>query len=291
MERLDLHTALWGWWLLVPGFVLALCVFGKLRWRWRLISMAAVFSMILAAITAAMLPVSWNTFHVVMVGWDEPQPSGGDHCRNLYLESERGSVQLSFAVTEFSHRPSAGPAAIYVRRERSQNIGDYLLQEREFSITPSDFIEKTLGFQICWAPNQPGRIRGVTDFSLYSVTVPHWFVLALCAVCPAFWFRCFRRTRRRRYRLAHGLCPTCGYDLRVQKSGQAGDKCPECGTPLPPTPHPANATAANATPPVANATPLSAAATPAKEIPSALANPTPTGPAASPAAQSPPSPP
>ena len=34
-------------------------------------------------------------------------------------------------------------------------------------------------------------------------------------------------THRHRYRVRHGLCPTCSYDLRAHKPG---DKCPECGT-------------------------------------------------------------
>ena len=39
--------------------------------------------------------------------------------------------------------------------------------------------------------------------------------------------------RRRHKRAARGLCQSCGYDLRVHR---AGDKCPECGTPIPPRP-------------------------------------------------------
>ena len=41
------------------------------------------------------------------------------------------------------------------------------------------------------------------------------------AVLPTIWL--FRKLRSRR-RLAAGLCPVCGYDLRATP-----DRCPECG--------------------------------------------------------------
>jgi hypothetical protein len=55
------------------------------------------------------------------------------------------------------------------------------------------------------------------------VLVPYWVVLTLTAACPTAWL-----VRRRRRRLARGLCPTCGYDLRAHAPGE---RCPECGTP------------------------------------------------------------
>ena len=54
-----------------------------------------------------------------------------------------------------------------------------------------------------------------------TLSVPHWFVIAGSGVLPALWFR---RRRRTRYRLRHGLCPSCGYDLRASPG-----RCPECG--------------------------------------------------------------
>jgi predicted Zn-ribbon and HTH transcriptional regulator len=49
--------------------------------------------------------------------------------------------------------------------------------------------------------------------------------------------KAFRRRRRRRYRLTHGLCLTCGYNL----TGNVSGRCPECGTPAGAEHHPASA--------------------------------------------------
>jgi hypothetical protein len=62
---------------------------------------------------------------------------------------------------------------------------------------------------------RPGLVTG---------TVPCWIPALLTAILPALWIA-RRRTRRRRNRAAHGLCPSCGYDLRATPG-----RCPECGT-------------------------------------------------------------
>jgi hypothetical protein len=61
-------------------------------------------------------------------------------------------------------------------------------------------------------------------------TAPHWMLVLLTAI-PVFiagfhWFR-------ERCRARPGLCRHCGYDLRAH---QPGDRCPECGTAIPPSP-------------------------------------------------------
>jgi hypothetical protein len=58
------------------------------------------------------------------------------------------------------------------------------------------------------------------------VLVPCWLAALACALLPGIWVTRWRRTRNARRRLAAGLCPRCGYDLR----GSPG-RCPECGTP------------------------------------------------------------
>jgi hypothetical protein len=68
----------------------------------------------------------------------------------------------------------------------------------------------------------------ITRAEVTVVAVPHYWLILLTALFPAFLtFRLVRSRHRRRHRLAQGLCPVCAYDLCAHK---AGDKCPECGT-------------------------------------------------------------
>ncbi len=61
------------------------------------------------------------------------------------------------------------------------------------------------------------------------VCIPYSYLAVLSSIMPTIWLLT-RRRRRRKNRLAHGLCLKCGYDLRAH---HPGDECPECGTPIP----------------------------------------------------------
>ncbi len=74
------------------------------------------------------------------------------------------------------------------------------------------------GFSYLYAGASPnGR-------SNWRAFVPYWLPTLASAVLPTAWLI---DARRRKHRLKHGLCLTCGYDLRASK-----DRCPECGTPM-----------------------------------------------------------
>jgi hypothetical protein len=75
------------------------------------------------------------------------------------------------------------------------------------------------------------RISSVFDNPLLGrrsrlITVPYWFLLLAFLIPPFLWTRDFRRSRRREFRRAKGLCLHCGYDLR-----SSAHRCPECGSP------------------------------------------------------------
>jgi hypothetical protein len=61
-----------------------------------------------------------------------------------------------------------------------------------------------------------------------NVIVPHWFVVLIWALLPAWEMRKFcavlATTFRARQRSARGLCGWCGYDMRATPG-----RCPECG--------------------------------------------------------------
>jgi hypothetical protein len=58
----------------------------------------------------------------------------------------------------------------------------------------------------------------------WIVVGPVWLVSAALAIPAAVCVANGRRDRRKRDRLARGLCPSCGYDSRATP-----DRCPECG--------------------------------------------------------------
>lgn len=80
-----------------------------------------------------------------------------------------------------------------------------------------------LGFAYYADADIQGPIRGMHRrlIPYVEVVVPIWPISLIFGIAPSLWLR---RVAIRRYRVTHGLCLTCGYDLRVTP-----DRCPECG--------------------------------------------------------------
>jgi hypothetical protein len=84
-------------------------------------------------------------------------------------------------------------------------------------------------FSLLSRPATPTRVfdQGAF-FSDWQITFPHWAMVLLFSILPAFRCRIWLHQRRAR-RLGH--CPRCGYDLRATPA-----RCPECGAQSPPEP-------------------------------------------------------
>ena len=112
------------------------------------------------------------------------------------------------------------------RRAHETSSGGY------HSVPPGPVLRSRdwLGVNVSRGQGMPGRTMGPTlkvtgSGPYWSVRVPHP-LLALVLTWPVVRY-CLHRLRRRaaRKRLAAGLCPACGYDLRATP-----ERCPECGT-------------------------------------------------------------
>jgi hypothetical protein len=73
-----------------------------------------------------------------------------------------------------------------------------------------------LGFNCSW------HAAWSSHPAFFICSVPYWFLALL------LWYLKRRLLPRRPQ--TPGLCPTCTYDLRAHTPGQ---RCPECGTPIP----------------------------------------------------------
>ena len=71
-----------------------------------------------------------------------------------------------------------------------------------------------------WASRTlPPNIEMIRE--VHVAMIPLWLPAVTFAVAPGRWVCAIRRRRKR---IAAGLCPACGYDLRASPG-----RCPECG--------------------------------------------------------------
>ena len=70
----------------------------------------------------------------------------------------------------------------------------------------------------------PARAPVPVGASFHHWAVPYWLAMGVTAVLPAGFILAGLAGRRRAWRVAHGHCGCCGYDLRATPG-----RCPECG--------------------------------------------------------------
>jgi hypothetical protein len=87
------------------------------------------------------------------------------------------------------------------------------------------------GFDAVWGSSVSSYTAGTSAVRQRAWWISHWVIVAVTAVLPVSrirWLIVQMRwlwNRKRRERLAKGLCPICGYDVRATPAC-----CPECGT-------------------------------------------------------------
>jgi hypothetical protein len=207
----------WEAWLIVFGVVaLLLCI----RWRRVLLRLAPAISLVMTALLVVCLVLSWNDLKSLSFGTSFLEPHEDPWTWDVSLDAERGGIRLAqrtVAYTPQSDQPLWQPAHVHFYRESfAVNYPNGTPEKKR----TWPFVQGRLGFDVYWTIWRPPL--GTNSYIAHrGIIVPQWSLIVLTLILPSVRFR---RFLRRRYRVRHGLCLSCGYDLR----GSVG-KCPECG--------------------------------------------------------------
>lgn len=145
-----------------------------------------------------------------------------DDARNTWtgytFASNRGSLFISKTEQKFWQKGKAWEYAAHLPTSDGFSYRQFPTHENDM-LVGSSF--KRLGFLVVLNDD---TIEADGTFSYPRAFFPHWFIILLTAVWPAWKLR--REIQRRRWP-AKGLCQKWGYDLRASPS-----QCPECGLPV-----------------------------------------------------------
>jgi hypothetical protein len=146
------------------------------------------------------------------------------YCHNLYVGNDRGTS--GYGLNLRSTPGSLECTGITFESEPGRTAAGFnaYLDAQAWApnrIRRREWVRAGFGVQRWQQPpltNAPGP--KYTN-SYFGIALPFWLLALVCGIAPALRWNP-RRLRRRR--LAAGLCPSCGYDLRATP-----ERCPECG--------------------------------------------------------------
>ena len=182
----------------------------------RLYTLASALSLLLCLAAIVLPAASWarggRMFRASVKGF-----ARSDGTRAEYSVECRGSRVGAGSIRNLTPpSPPVSPAWIQSRRI-------FIWQRLGFDV----MLGENVSFNAHWQNAPPASVW--YDAETYFVECPFWIVIGLGLPLPVVWMR--RQLRTRRALRLIGCCKTCGYDLRATP-----DRCPECGTPVLPTP-------------------------------------------------------
>ena len=181
--------------------------------RRRLFTFASALSLLLCAATVALWVRSYR--HVMRLSFER-------HVGRCYLATS-GNGYILWESRLCTSPLKRSPAGLMFGEEDPEPI----VRERLLADWPKSIGPNVAGFAIGRWITLVGPTGDRDEFYRCHVArTPDWAIVLLGAVLPLIWVATRLRQRHDRIR---GRCLTCGYDLRATP-----DRCPECGTPIPP---------------------------------------------------------
>jgi hypothetical protein len=201
--------------------------------RRKLLTIVAALSLVLSAAAAILWVRSYWRADVIAFRAIEAADGGAITHRSRQAVSSSGRLSVAAGTTQHIPTGAVGPRLLVVRASPQSQGWSYGVSPAPFAFPRSTPQFDALGVRGAWRPeremdgrnyNMPGtRARTGGMF----LDVPHWLVVLIGLALPAWWWLLRRRGLLRLHRLSHGLCVSCGYDLR---ESPPGGRCPECGT-------------------------------------------------------------
>ncbi len=178
-------------------------------WRFLFTVLAGLSAIILVLVLGFWIRAYWavDCLNYLYV---EPRPSEMFHTQ-FNAVSYMGLIYVGFGETHH-------PVGVTANRPNGWVYSRGALQP-----APNDWIEGLTRFEFR-IDVQPASMPSPGKYT--HVMIPAWFVALIAVPLPIVWVRSRLRNWRRQ---RAGLCLTCGYDLRASQ-----DRCPECGTAIPP---------------------------------------------------------